>query len=279
MAVAVSAAFVACNKDKADNLTLDNYADSLAYYAGLTEAEGLMASDDSTVLSTLNEEAFLRGLEAAFADTTDAYIAGLQMGLQYHANLHNMSLQSGLDVNASNFVKGFRSALEAGDVGDSVRMENARILDELGLKFQQAAMEKFSQKMAQDATHPRAQADKKFVDDLKAADSSIQTSSTGLSYKIIENGTGEPAQVGSSVKVKYTGKLTDGTEFDSSHDTFVDFPVDPRQVIPGFAEALATFPAGTKATVYIPQDLAYGIRDNGPIPAGATLIFDIEIAK
>lgn len=277
-AVTLSAAFVACNKGE-DKVELKNYADSMAYYQGLVQGEDLMLQSDQESKDILKSEAFMRGMEAAFADTTKEYILGLQMGIQYHASIHSMSVQSGLDINATKFMDGFRKAISADSISEETMLEDGRVLDSLGYIAQRKAMESLAKTMSENAKHPRAQADQKFVDNLKAADNTIQTTQTGLSYKIKEYGTGETAQVGSTVKVKYVGRLTDGTEFDSSHDTFVDFPVDPRQVIPGFAEALATLPGGTKATLYIPQDLAYGINDNGPIPAGATLIFDIEIGQ
>ena len=80
-----------------------------------------------------------------------------------------------------------------------------------------------------------------------------------------------------NVKVIYTGRLIDGTEFDSSKGQPAAFRAD--RVVPGFSEALTTLPAGTKATLYIPENLGYGQQNAGSIEPGSTLVFDIEIVE
>ena len=83
----------------------------------------------------------------------------------------------------------------------------------------------------------------------------------------------------STVKVHYTGKLIDGTVFDSSVDRGepADFPV--TQVIPGFSEGLKMMNKGSKYVLYIPASLGYGNNEAGNIPAGSTLVFEVEMIE
>lgn len=81
------------------------------------------------------------------------------------------------------------------------------------------------------------------------------------------------------VKVHYTGRLLDGTVFDSSIDRGepIEFPLGAHQVIPGWDEGIAMMTKGEKGILYIPYDLAYGPRQAGPIPAYSNLIFEVEL--
>ena len=101
---------------------------------------------------------------------------------------------------------------------------------------------------------------------------------SGLQYKVLTQGNGPVAKATDKVKVKYEGRLIDGTVFDST-DKHGGQPATfaPNQVIKGWTEALTMMPVGSKWQLYIPQELGYGSRPSGPIPAYSTLIFDVEI--
>ncbi len=115
------------------------------------------------------------------------------------------------------------------------------------------------------------------------ADNNIQDvkqTPTGLFYTVNEPGTGKPVQAGYIVKVHYTGRLLDGTEFDSSikRGEPLQFPIGKGKVIPGWDQGIPLFSIGGKGTLYIPSGLAYGASGfPGVIPPNAVLIFDIEV--
>ncbi|WP_025843178.1 FKBP-type peptidyl-prolyl cis-trans isomerase [Porphyromonas gingivicanis] len=106
----------------------------------------------------------------------------------------------------------------------------------------------------------------------------VQTTNSGLQYKIIKKGKGIKPTVEDTVMVHYRGKLLDGTVFDSSYERGEPIKFNPLQVIPGWTEGLCLLPKGTKAELYIPHNLAYGERGAGRnIPPFSALIFEIEM--
>lgn len=108
-----------------------------------------------------------------------------------------------------------------------------------------------------------------------------KTSPSGLMYVIQQEGSGKKAEAGKTVKVHYTGKLQDGTKFDSSLDRGapIEFALGKGMVIPGWEEGIALMKEGGKATLIIPPKLGYGSMAKGPIPANSTLFFDVELIE
>jgi len=105
-----------------------------------------------------------------------------------------------------------------------------------------------------------------------------------LRYIDTQVGTGDLAKTRQFYTVHYTGWLTDGTKFDSSHDhpggEPITFPYGARQVIPGWDTGFEGMHVGGKRRLYIPYQLAYGESGRPPvIPAKADLIFDIELVS
>jgi peptidyl-prolyl cis-trans isomerase A (cyclophilin A) len=120
----------------------------------------------------------------------------------------------------------------------------------------------------------------KSAEAMKTLTKGATTTESGLAYFMIKEGEGEQATAGKTVSVHYTGKLVDGTKFDSSHDRNapIDFPLGEGRVIPGWDEGIALLKVGGKATFIIPPHLAYGARGaGGVIPPNATLIFEVEL--
>jgi peptidylprolyl isomerase len=103
---------------------------------------------------------------------------------------------------------------------------------------------------------------------------------SGLEYWDISIGSGATAQAGKTVKVDYTGWLTNGKKFDSSVGTGkpFEFLLGGGQVIKGWDEGIAGMKIGGKRQLRIPPDLAYGAKGYPPvIPADSTLIFDVQL--
>ena len=103
---------------------------------------------------------------------------------------------------------------------------------------------------------------------------------TDLKIEITQEGSGAVAENGMSVSVHYTGKLTDGTKFDSSLDrgTPFSFTLGQGRVIKGWDQGVLGMKVGEKRTLTIPSELGYGSAGAGAsIPPNATLIFDIEL--
>jgi FKBP-type peptidyl-prolyl cis-trans isomerase FklB len=102
---------------------------------------------------------------------------------------------------------------------------------------------------------------------------------SGLQYKVIKEGAGESPADTDMVTVHYTGTLINDSVFDSSRERGepIQFPVNG--VIAGWTEALKLMKPGAQYMLYIPAKLAYGDKKTGPIPAGSTLIFDVELLK
>lgn len=117
-----------------------------------------------------------------------------------------------------------------------------------------------------------------FASELNVNLDNMRETPSGLRYQDLQVGTGTEATPGRSVAVHYTGWLTDGREFDSSAGGDpISFPLGSGAVIEGWEEGLAGMRVGGKRKLVIPPSLGYGAQRNGPIPANATLVFDVEL--
>ncbi|QOH81173.1 FKBP-type peptidyl-prolyl cis-trans isomerase [Plesiomonas shigelloides] len=108
----------------------------------------------------------------------------------------------------------------------------------------------------------------------------VITTASGLQYEVLQPGTGTVhPKATDTVSVHYHGTLIDGTVFDSSvqRGEPISFPLN--RVIAGWTEGVPLMVEGEKVRFFIPSNLAYGNRAMGKIPAGSTLIFDVELLK
>ena len=124
-----------------------------------------------------------------------------------------------------------------------------------------------------------AEAGQKFLEE-NAKNDDVTVTESGLQFKVLEKGEGTIPARQDQVRVHYTGRLVDGTVFDSSVERGqpAEFPVNG--VIPGWIEALTMMPVGSKWQLYIPHNLAYGDRGAGAaIPPYSALVFDVELLE
>lgn len=108
----------------------------------------------------------------------------------------------------------------------------------------------------------------------------IVTTPSGLQYKVITPGSGEPPKRTDIVSVLYTGKLLNGTEFDGTDkrgNRPASFPLGT--MIPGWQEALSLMKPGAKWEIFIPPNLGYNMNSRGPIPPGSLLVFNVQLLK
>ncbi|MBL0358224.1 MAG: FKBP-type peptidyl-prolyl cis-trans isomerase [Chitinophagaceae bacterium] len=166
-------------------------------------------------------------------------------------------------------------------------------------QFQKEQQAAFMKQMKDQQEKQKVAAAKQLVKDDKALKAyfsknhitPIKTAS-GLYYTIREEGSGEKPLPGDSITMSYTGKLMDGTKFDSNEDTAfhhvqpLKFILGRAEVIKGWDEGIALLNTGSKATFYIPSPLAYGQQarpgsaaNPKGIPANSILLFDVQLVN
>ena len=104
----------------------------------------------------------------------------------------------------------------------------------------------------------------------------VKITESGLQYLVIKEGEGDTPSVNDQVVAHYEGSLIDGTIFDSSYDR-EPIQFRPGQVIKGWQEGIQLMKPGAIYQFFIPSELGYGDRDQGPIPGGSVLIFKVEL--
>lgn len=141
--------------------------------------------------------------------------------------------------------------------------------------FQEQAMAKREAEQKKVAAE-NAEKGQKYLEENKAKEG-VTTTASGLQYRVITEGTGVKPKATDTVTVNYSGKLIDGTEFDSSYSRNEPATFSLNSVIPGWTEALQLMSKGAKWELVIPSDLAYGPGANGPIPPNSVLVFEVEL--
>ena len=182
---------------------------------------------------------------------------------------------NGIEINVGMLAKGMQDAIS----GNEALALDEKTVQQMLFSFQTKAQAFQQEKMMAEASENLAKGEA-FLTENKDKEGVVVLES-GLQYKIINSGKGKSPKATDQVKVHYTGKLIDGTVFDSSYEGGqpVSFPVN--QVIPGWTEALQLMKEGDKWMVYIPANLGYGPRGTGggEIPPNATLVFEVELLE
>ena len=275
-AMAIAAVtLTSCGGASTPKANLKSDVDSLSYALGVTLADQLVEYNmlDQMGVDSAFVAEFLKGVNEAANAKDDkkkqAYYAGLQIGSDLNSRIiPNMERQffegdSTMSINRSDLLAAFFGVLK--DKNAVMTSEDAQTLAD---SFQQKMKEaKFAEQKAEG---------EKFLAENKSKEG-VQTTESGLQYKILKEGTGAIPTESDKVKVHYEGKLIDGTVFDSSLERGepITFPV--TGVIKGWTEALEMMPVGSEWELYIPQDLAYGDREAGNIPPYSTLIFKVQL--
>lgn len=195
-----------------------------------------------------------------------SYALGLSMGNNFKA--------SGIEsVNIQDFADGVAAVYYGSQPKmsyDEAKAEIQRFFTELEAK-QKAASE------AMAAVNAKAGEDF-LAENGKRAD--VRTTASGLQYEVIKEGDGPQPTAADQVVVHYTGKLIDGTVFDSSEERGTPATFGVSQVIPGWVEALQLMKAGSTWRLFIPSALAYGPQGaGGIIGPNQTLVFDVTLIE
>lgn len=196
---------------------------------------------------------------------TEADTASFYIGYMYGTGLERTGIK---DPNMSAIVAGMNSAIQKKE-----------------MKTDPQEMEMFLNNYMQKLMMMKAEENVKKGAEFLAANlkkSGVDTLAGGVQYKVEKEGTGAKPTENDVVKVHYKGTLIDGTEFDSSVKRGEPLEIQVNRVIPGWTKALQEMPVGSKWTLYIPSNMAYGERGmggGGPIGPNETLIFEVELLE
>ena len=274
-----AATFVSCGNStpKAD---LKDEVDTLSYAMGMAQTQGLKEYlSDRLQIDTAYMDDFIKGLNDGANAGDDkkkaAYYAGIQIGQQISnqmvkgINHEVFGDDSTKTISLKNFMAGFVSGT-TGKKGLMTIEQAGRIAQEKMVSIKAKAMEK--------QYGPNKVAGEKFLAANKKKPG-VVTLPSGVQYKVIKEGNGPMPKDTSMVKVQYEGKTIDGNVFDSSYKRGEPVSLRANQVIKGWTEALVHMPVGSVWEVYIPQNLAYGEREQGQIKPFSVLIFKIELVS
>lgn len=287
-ALALTLSAVSCggsNSSAANDSTSVVNNDSIAIAMGGSMGYGI-ASDiknipDSAYKAKLSKEEILKGIEYILSvDTANVGLtAGISIGLQLQGQIKQLE-NMGAKIDRNLLLSSLKNAI----LSDSISSEEmSKYNSYMQVSFGKLQAEVERKRLEALAKSPEAiqgtKTGEAFINAKKKADPEIKTTSSGLSYKIINPGTGDKAVDSSFVKVKYVGKLINDTVFDDSKGEAREFPV--RGVVPGFSEGLKLLAKGGKAIFYIPGELGYGLQGQPAAGIGPnqTLVFEVEVTE
>ena len=174
------------------------------------------------------------------------------------------------------FIKGFSlKNFMAGFVSGTTGAKGLMTMEQ-AQQVAQTKMEQIKSKNMEKQFGANKEAGEKYMVNYKK-DKDVKELKGGVLYKVIKEGTGAIPSDTSMVKVQYEGKTIDGKVFDSSYKRNEPVKLRANQVIPGWTEALTHMPVGSVWEVVIPQDKAYGSREQKEIKPFSALIFKIEL--
>ena len=252
--------------------------DTMSYYFGLSRTDGIM--DYLTMqagIDTAYMKAFIEGFKKGskkYGKEEVAYLEGMRIALlinnQWIENVNRDLFlgDSSKSINRTAVLQGFYHGIKSPNSQSVLYAQT----------YSNAKMEEIKENTKQEKYSGNMTSGVKFLSENKSKEG-VNTTQSGLQYKIITEGNGIIPDEKSKVKVNYKGTLIDGTEFDSSYKNNAPATFSVNQVISGWTEALTLMPVGSKWELYIPQELAYGSREQQNIPPYSALIFEVELLE
>jgi FKBP-type peptidyl-prolyl cis-trans isomerase FklB len=274
-----AAAFTGCG-NSTPKASLKSDVDTMSYAIGMAQTQGLKEYlVGSLGVDTAYMDDFIKGLnEGANAGDNKkkaAYYAGIQIGQQISnrmvkgINHEVFGEDSTKTISLKNFLAGFISGTTG--KGGLMTVDSAQ-------NVAQSMIQSIKAKEMEKTYGPNREAGEKWLAD-NAKKEGVKTLPSGVQYKVIKEGNGAIPADTSLVKVHYEGKTIDGKVFDSSYKRGEPINLRCNQTIKGWTDAMVHMPAGSTWEVYIPQELAYGEREQGDIKPFSTLIFKIELIE
>ncbi len=280
LAAVTAVMMYACgNGTPSANLKSD--VDTVSYAIGMAQTQGLK---DYLVgrlgVDTAYMDEFIKGLNEGANAGDDkkkaAYYAGIQIGQQISNQMvkginHELfGEDSTKTISLKNFMAGFISGTTG--KGGLMTVDSAQ-------QVAQEMMRAIKAKNMEKEFGPNKKAGEDFLKE-NAKKEGVKVLPSGVQYKVIKEGNGVMPKDTSRVRVHYEGKTLDGKVFDSSYKRGQPADFRANQVIKGWTEALVRMPAGSIWEVYIPQELAYGERQQGAdIKPFSMLTFKIELIE
>ena len=272
-----AAIFTGCgNSTPKANLKSD--VDTLSYVFGMARTQGLKEYLSQTGVDTTYMADFIKGLNEGANSGDDkkkaAYYAGIQIGQQIAnqwvsgMNRELFGDDSTKTISLKNLMAGFVSGIKANGL---MTVDSANVIA-------QSLMQTIKAKELEKTYGSNKEAGEKFLA-ANAKKDGVKTLPSGVQYKVIKEGNGAIPADTSLVKVHYEGKTVEGKVFDSSYERGEPINLRCNQTIKGWTDAMVHMPAGSVWEVYIPQDLAYGEREQGDIKPFSALIFKIELLE
>ena len=273
-----AATFTGCG-NSTPKASLKSDVDTLSYAIGMAQTQGLKEYLVGGLgVDTAYMAEFIKGLnEGANAGDNKkkaAYYAGIQIGQQISnrmvkgINYEIFGDDSTKTISLKNFMAGFVSGTTG--KGGLMTVDSAQ-------QVAQTMMQAIKAKELEKTYGPNKEAGEKFLAE-NAKKEGVKTLPSGVQYKVIKEGNGAIPADTSLVKVHYEGKTIEGKVFDSSYKRGEPINLRCNQTIKGWTDAMVHMPAGSVWEVYIPQDLAYGEREQGDIKP-FSMIFKIELLE
>ena len=229
-----------------------------------------------------NVNEFLKGLQEAVnaPESQKAYMIGLSVGSSISGQMFPGIIQQiyGQDSKEKINSAAFVAAVAAAFKKDKFVIENPAAKFQVKMQEAQVKAQAKHEEELKKQYEPQIKAGEAFLAENKTKEGVVALPS-GVQYKVVKEGTGAKPLATDIVKVNYKGTLIDGTVFDSNEGKDpITFNVGG--VIPGWTEVLQLMPVGSKWTVYIPYDKAYGAQERGEhIKPFSTLVFDVELLE